>query len=71
MLFHRDIKTGGLTMIGDRRINGDWRAHETGSLFAEWPTPADTVAGFGGNPERVSRRQWQSESQNRQQKAPR
>jgi hypothetical protein len=58
-------------MAGDRKMYGDWSAHETNSLFAEWPTPADTVAGFGGNPDRVNHRQWQRSSQNRQQETPR
>jgi hypothetical protein len=34
------------------------RSHDTGSLFTEWPTPADTVKGFGGNPNQAEHSQW-------------
>ena len=33
-------------------------SHEMNSLYNEWPTPADTVASFGGDPDKVPDRQW-------------
>lgn len=36
--------------------------HKTNSLFTEWPTPADTVAGFGGEPDKAEPNQWKSKN---------
>jgi hypothetical protein len=40
----------------------DMANHRTDSLFTEWPTPADTVRGFGGNPEKARHKQWQKDN---------
>jgi len=36
----------------------DMTNHKTESLFTEWPTPSDTVRGFGGNPAKAEGKQW-------------
>lgn len=42
------------------RYKYNMKHHQKDSLFREWPTPSDTVAGFGGNRDSVADRQWQS-----------
>lgn len=46
--------------------NNDWKDkqgydkinHKTTALFTEWPTQAEVVKGFEGNPNKVERKQW-------------
>lgn len=37
---------------------GNSDSHRTAALFSEWPAPADTVAGFGGDPDKADKNQW-------------
>jgi hypothetical protein len=39
-------------------IEFDMTNHETNCLFTEWPTPAETVMGFGGDSAKAEDRQW-------------
>lgn len=36
----------------------DMSNHEINSLYSEWATPSDVVAGFGGNTEQAAHKQW-------------
>jgi hypothetical protein len=56
-------RTGGRRMTYHKRKNNkayddNLNHHEAAGLFSEWPTPADTVAGFGGNPDKSDKSQW-------------
>ncbi len=48
-----------MTQKGKSKQNtGNKNAGAAVNLFSEWPAQADIVAGFGGNPDKVLKNQW-------------
>lgn len=51
-------------MQPDRRNAGkNVKSGDEKGLFREWPTPADTVKGFGGNPDKVDDIRWKTKKE--------